>query len=76
MGLSDITAYCEVGMMLTAIVVHLTKCGESMGEAKAKHSQVAFQKLLAHWWWSHKTEHWEVGNEAAKLKAKATNKRC
>ena len=56
-------------MMLTVTVVYLTKGGKSMfenalGKDKAKHLQVTFQKLLAYCSWLHKTEYWEVGNNA------------
>lgn len=87
MELTDITADYKVGMMLTVIVVSLTKCGKNLfktalckskssGKPKAKHLQVTFQKLLAYWLWLHKTEFWEVGNKDAKSRAKEAIKNC
>ena len=80
-GLKEITADYKVGMMLTVTVVYLTKGGKSMfenalGKDKAKHLHVTFQKLLAYRSWLHKTEYWEVGNNAGKVNAKEAIKSC
>ena len=80
-GLKEITADYKVGMMLTVTVVYLTKGGKSMfenalGKDKAKYLQVTFQKLLAYRSWLHKTEYWEVGNNAGKVNAKEAIKSC
>ena len=79
--LSDITADYKVGMMLTVVVISLTKLGKrlfqnALGREKAKHLQITFQKMLAYRAWLHKTEFWEVGNQEGKKRAKTAIKKC
>ena len=74
-SLSQVTASHKVGMVLTVVVLSLTKAGtrlfhEVMGPITTGHMRSIFQQLLAYRQWLKRKTYWKRGDKDAKEKAR------